>query len=420
MKVIRFFSKFVNHLLLVAFFCTVGVNGANAEIHEISSSNLTILDPGGNLFPIGATDVFGSFDDSKICTSVSCNQIGMTLATNQPPIMFGFDLILHDIRVFNEGTYTFDTNCTPADIAAGITNCGGGAPLTLTVGPDQLGAHILIDWFGVGITNQNVAVVWNPDDAFGSPIYDGCLSVPEFCNPSHTPTRIWDFASKDGNGDGIQGIPTVNGPFFGLNYNLNLNLGPVPPGIGVSIDVTGGTVQECMEIGGSTVTISAETTLFGGAELASIDWTVDGSSAGSGETITPFLELGGHTVEVLAITTTGESDTDSVSVSVADTIPPAAAPRFLDRRTGDPISSISGNQAQFVTTEFNVSDVCDDAPQMQGVVTPTFGVSDGDTLKIQGNNNAVNLPTTALELSVTATDASGNTGSGQAILIIAD
>ena len=40
-------------------------------LHSISDSNFTMLDPTGALVG-GATDVFGDFDDTKICTSTAC------------------------------------------------------------------------------------------------------------------------------------------------------------------------------------------------------------------------------------------------------------------------------------------------------------------------------------------------------------
>jgi hypothetical protein len=320
-----------------------------ATVHTISNSNFTILDPSGFPLPEPANDVFGSFDDSMLCDSVSCTLSGsMTLASNTP--FFGMLWTAHDIRVFTEGTYTFDTNCTGADIAAGITNCGGGAPLTLIVGPGQLGMHSLFDW--AGWQDMDVAIVWNLHDFFPT-----------------TGSQIWNLASTDGNGDGIPGIPMVDGPLLGFNVNFNLDMDPpfdFAP-VSVTIDVIGGTTQECTDTA-----------------------------------------------------TAGDTDTDVVTVDVVDTIPPSVDVAFLDSRTGEPISEVSGSRVHFVTTSFDASDVCDPAPQSQGVVTPVFAVSNGDTIKIQGNNQKVQLPTSALELSATATDASGNTGSGQAILIIAD
>ena len=64
----------------------------------------------------------------------------------------------------------------------------------------------------------------------------------------------------------------VDGAFPGLSINFNLNMDPPfdLSGVAVSINVDGGTTQECMETDGSTVTMTAETTLFGDEVLSSI------------------------------------------------------------------------------------------------------------------------------------------------------
>ena len=116
-----------------------------AVMHSMSNNNFTMIDPTGAVIG-GATDVSGSFDDTKICNSNACTDFGMTLASSQP--FFGNLWTAHDIRIFSEGSYVFDTKCTGADIAAGITDCSGSSFVALTVGPGQLGAHILFDWGG--------------------------------------------------------------------------------------------------------------------------------------------------------------------------------------------------------------------------------------------------------------------------------
>jgi uncharacterized protein YaiE (UPF0345 family) len=358
-----------------------------AAVHTISNSNFTVLDPTGAPVAI-EYDVYGTFDDSMLCDDVTCTLFdGMTLASDTP--FFGSYWTMHDIRVFTEGTYTFDTV--------------EGEPLTMTVGPGQLGMHGLWDW--LGYQDEDIVMVW---DLFAT--------FPE------TGSQIWNLASTDGNGDGIPGIPTVDGPIWGFNFNFNLNMDPpfYFSQVRITIDVIGGTTQECTDTGGTEVTLTADMTLFGGAELASIDWIIDSAADGSGDTITPFLPLGTHTIEALATTTTGDTDSDVVTVDVVDTAPPLVDVGFLDSRTGEPISEVSGSRAHFVTTAYSATDVCDPAPQSQGFVTPVFAVNNGDTIKIQGNNQDVQLPTSALELSSTATDASGNTASGQAILLITD
>jgi len=198
----------------------------NATTHTISNSNFTMLTTAGGVVG-GATDVAGTFDDSKICSNISCTQIAMTLASNQP--FFGLPWTAKGLRVFSEGSYTFDTACTLNDITNGITNCGGSDSLALNVGPGQFGVHMLFDYgapastsCGVASCDIDVAVLWNLNSAFGDPIYNAT-------DPSQTPTKVWNLASIDGNGDGIRGIPMVDGPFPGFNANFNLDtLAAVP------------------------------------------------------------------------------------------------------------------------------------------------------------------------------------------------
>ena len=205
--------------------------GLTNPTHTISASNLTMLDFTGNFafggLGSGVTDVSGFFDDTKICTSESCTELAMTLSTTQT-LFGGIGWTAHDIRVFGVGSYSFDTDCTGADIMAGITSCGDGPFLALTVGPGQLGAHLLIDLAGVGVDVDNV-ILWNQNDAFGDPIYDGCgvLDPPGVCDPTHTGFRVWNLASIDGDGDGVRGIAIVEGLLTGNSANFNLDLAPI-------------------------------------------------------------------------------------------------------------------------------------------------------------------------------------------------
>ena len=57
-----------------------------------------------------------------------------------------------------------------------------------------------------------------------APVYDAAGTADE--DLTQTPTRVWNLASKDGNADGFQGIPMVDGPFGGFNANFNLDMEP--------------------------------------------------------------------------------------------------------------------------------------------------------------------------------------------------
>ena len=93
---IESFLKFASIL-----FFLFALSPVNAADHVISASNFTMFDPGGGLVG-GATDINGTFDDTKICNTESCTDFSMTLATDQP--FFGVPWTAHDIRVFSEGT----------------------------------------------------------------------------------------------------------------------------------------------------------------------------------------------------------------------------------------------------------------------------------------------------------------------------
>jgi len=127
------FKTINSYIIKLSVVVLLGVTSGStlATVHIISDSNFTVLDPYG-AYVDDDTDVYGSLDDSMLCNSVTCTLSGsMTLASNTP--WFGFIPNWHDIRVFTEGTYVFDTKCTGADIAAGITDCSGGTPLTLSM-----------------------------------------------------------------------------------------------------------------------------------------------------------------------------------------------------------------------------------------------------------------------------------------------
>ncbi|MGB5260826.1 MAG: Ig-like domain-containing protein [Gammaproteobacteria bacterium] len=214
-------NQFKRQAISLACASLLGIGNATAAIHTISASNFSMLDPLGSLVG-GSIDVTGSFDDSMICTDVSCTMVnGMTLSSNQT--FFGNLWTAHDVRVFGPGTYTFDTTCNAAQIAAGTTVCGGGATLTLVVGPGELGAHMLFDWSAS--SDIDVIVQWDLNAAFGSPIFDGT---------THTGADIWNLVSVDGAGDtnGVtqpdtfRGYKMVDGPFINFNANFNVNMTP--------------------------------------------------------------------------------------------------------------------------------------------------------------------------------------------------
>lgn len=296
-----------------------------------------------------------------------------------PFIFFGLQWTTQSVELLDAGTYTRPD--------------GFGGTITTTVNPGQLGAYMEFEWAVNQLPNF---MVWD---------------VNTSANGS-------SYTTADSDGDGIAGQAFVVGPFIGFSLGYDFIVGDPPPAIDITISAAGGTTQECAETGGSTVNLSATIDLIGGAEPGTVEWYVDGAPAGNGDTLSPFLTLGNHDIEALATTATGESDTDSLTVTVRDTTPPVLEAGFLDQ-AGTPVTTTSAGN--FVNASIIANDICDPNPVTEGTAVPVFAVSDGNIIKIQsGKVNTVELPTTAIELSATANDASGNSSSGTALLSISD
>jgi hypothetical protein len=240
---------------------------------------------------------------------------------------------------------------------------------------------------------------------------------------------VWDvipyiggqhYEPVDSDGDGIPGLPMISGPFVGVTLVYEFDVGAPSPGIEVEILAEGGTYQECNDVGGNNVELSAVVELTNGAELASIDWEVDGDAAGSGYSITPFLSLGSHSISVTATGVSGIYDTASTTIQVADTVEPSLSIEFVDSRTGQVITSVNGARVTFVEVRLNGSDVCDADVEVGGTAKPVFDISGGEVIRVQGRNNKVDIPTSAIEVTATAIDDSGNKQLEQAVLPIND
>lgn len=306
-------------------------------------------------------------------------------ATFSSFLFFGFQFETLSAELLGEGTHT---RCAVPETE---TVCP--QDMSVTVGAGQLGAYILFNW-----SNNTLPtfMVWDLNS-----------------HPTGT-----SYTVIDSDADSVPGHAYTAGPFTGVTVTYDLLEGEPPPDVDVSINIEGGSIQECSEAGGSTVNLEADITLIGGAELGSVDWTIDGEPAGSGTSLSPFMALGTHEIEVSATILSGPSDTDSASATVRDTAPPELQLEFLDQ-SGQPVSVTS--TGTHVNASITATDTCDPDPLTSATATPVFEVIDGDTIKIQsGKINTVELPTTAIELSGTASDASGNTASGMSVLSIVD
>jgi len=208
-------------LILALALLVVGMNGVHAA--ETTGNNFAILDP-INMLVGGTNDV--RFDwDGTLNTSVAGAVANATISSDEP--FFGTPWVAHDVTIYGPGTYTIYTDCV-----AGDAGCGVGASYTVTVVAGQTMAHILIDWSGnldIDVINVHQSGVFGPSPFYTGPD-DGITNTGGVLDGApNTGTEVWDFMSTDVDGDGVNGIGMIDGPFVGFNANFNLNFGSVPP-----------------------------------------------------------------------------------------------------------------------------------------------------------------------------------------------
>jgi hypothetical protein len=324
------------------------------------TGSLHVFDPQGNdlcVIPGNCGDpVTGSYD-------AAAGKLAF-----DPIFFFGAPLVASSVELLSVGTHT--------------RSDGFGGTITATVNPGQVGAYVTFMWSGNVLPTL---MVWDVAGAASSQT----------------------FTPVDSDGDGILGHAQTGGPFVGFSGIYEFTVTGASPDIELGLNVTGGTDHECTSTDGATVEIMADISLVGGALLDSIDWSVDGNPAGSGNIISPNLGLGTHTISATASTTTGESDSKSIVVNVIDTTAPVIDVAFVDSRSGESITEIDQAKVQWVRAHFVATDICDSNPTTTAV--GGFSIQNGDLLKIQGMNNTVMMTTPELSLVVTATDASANT-----------
>lgn len=213
------------------------------------------------------------------------------------------------------------------------------------------------------------------------------------------PDSGWDFSTAmDANNSGeIIGVGYHNGKW--ATYIMTPAIYPV-------ISVLGGIDQECIEHGGRTIEFSAG---INEGIITSATWFLDGEIIGYGETVTQFVGLGSHSVLVNVVSDNGLTGEARDSINVIDTIAPQIAANIVNVKTGDTTTQIIANTK--VSPLIFVTDACDPDPLVNAVAgIPT---SSGDEFFIDKSrkNTSVRTDTDVdtFELSVTATDASGNT-----------
>ena len=263
------------------------------------------------------------------------------------------------------------------------------------------------DFSGWGVTWNGIANIplgSSPDSDSGLARVS-CANMP--CSPG-------DVRNLDYNA-----VVPSNDPsgFGGVRYTLHLaNISQFQvTSIGrINFNVSGGNIQECNSTGGNMVSIQPDYAIPEGDALAGISWSVDNAVVSQSETLQQFMGLGSHRIEVSIITTNGLTGAAATDVLIEDTTAPEVIAAFIDKRRRVEVASVSNRAV--VNIQAEAVDICDSNPVVSAVVGAP--VENGDLVRANKRRGAVILNTSSLSLSVTASDASDNTGSASAVLNI--
>ncbi len=219
----------------ITYSCTDSDTNVGTAVRNVTvggnvfvNSNFSMINPAGKTIG-GTNDVTSTWDGTLNTPTDLANgttTVNMTLESARPEPFFGSTWVAHDVRVFGPGTYQFETCDTPGS-TIGSVPCFPPNILTMTVGPDQVGAHMLFDWgiadpttaCGKNSCNIDVAIVWNRNQTFPPEfLYQGAAGL------APDPATAWNLGVVDtvDDSNSTPGIRMVDGPFAGFEANFNL------------------------------------------------------------------------------------------------------------------------------------------------------------------------------------------------------
>ncbi|VAW78995.1 hypothetical protein MNBD_GAMMA15-1528 [hydrothermal vent metagenome] len=193
---------------------------ATTSARLLGRGNMTVMLGIGN--PVaGANDLLATWDGTlNTETDVINGTTAVNMFITSKQTILNFPWFAHDIRVFGPGSYSFDTCLNQP-----LTNpCG---TLQMTVGPGQIGVHMLLDW-SMDV-NVDVVNVWDQNNTFCADLPAGtCTTYSLAADGSYIPGLNlfnWNLASTDLDQDGIAGGLVVDGAFINavsISFNLEL------------------------------------------------------------------------------------------------------------------------------------------------------------------------------------------------------
>ena len=292
-------------------------------------------------------------------------------------------------------------------------------PVVIINGDDGTGDNTAsIDFSGWGVTWNGIPNIPLGGDNANFPSETGAaiITCSSACN-------VGDSFSLDYLAHVPLGDPSgFGGVYYTVHLEGVINPGSaLPPTKSVSIQLAGGNLHECSSPEGSVIEANANIITTDINDITSVNWTLDGADAGSGNPVSINSPLGEHTISVVVDTLASGIFQSSESVIVSDNTPPELNILFIDRRSGAQITEVSGNGKHFVTVRYDVVDTCDPGATASGVAVPVHAVENGDAIIIKMKKLATaTLGTSAINVSADAIDDSGNRRHREAKLLILD
>ena len=189
----------------------------------------------------------------------------------------------------------------------------------------------------------------------------------------------------------------------------------LPPDLTTSI--VGSDLLECSDFGTGNGEYSVVSNFDLADPIISTEWFVDGDSLGLSDTILANLPLGISVIKVEVTTLSGQQASDSILVEVVDTTSPTIEIAFVDK-LGNSISQISRNGLHDLSIQLNAYDICD--MNVTAVGNAGVNVVNGTPLGVHATQEEITLSGTAMTLTATSEDDSGNTTSEAQELLIVD
>lgn len=235
------------------------------------------------------------------------------------------------------------------------------------------------------------------------------LSCESTCRSGETYTLTYTATVPTGDPSG----------FGGVEYSLLIH-GDIDSSIiteAVSIELPGDDgVFECTSESGASMQANANITTTDINDIVSVNWFIDGLSVGSGNTVDFVASLGSHELSVEVDTVSSGVLQDSVTLSVVDTASPDLSIQFIDQRSGLEVTQVPAKGREFISINYDVNDLCDPSATAIGTAAPVSPADEGSIIKIFKGQ----LVTSAVNVSATAIDSSGNKTQEEARLLIGD